>query len=38
LPAEARDLTQANLSAAEAACPHGLPIVELVRRAERNMG
>jgi predicted aldo/keto reductase-like oxidoreductase len=38
LPAEARDLAQANLAAAEAACPHGLPIVELIHRADRNMG
>jgi uncharacterized protein len=38
LPAEARNLAQANLAAAEAACPHGLPIVELIHRADRNMG
>ena len=38
LPAEARNLAQANLAAAEAACPHGLPIVELIHRADRSMG
>ena len=38
LPADARNLAQADLAAAEAACPHGLPIVELIHRAERNMG
>jgi predicted aldo/keto reductase-like oxidoreductase len=38
LPPEARDLAQANLALAEAACPHGLPIVELIHRADRKMG
>jgi predicted aldo/keto reductase-like oxidoreductase len=38
LPTDARNLAQADLAAAEAACPHGLPIVELIHRAERNMG
>ncbi len=37
LPAEARDLASADLKAAEAACPHGLPIVELIGRADRYM-
>jgi predicted aldo/keto reductase-like oxidoreductase len=37
LPLEARDLTAANLAAAEAACPHGLPVIELIRRAETKM-
>jgi predicted aldo/keto reductase-like oxidoreductase len=38
LPADARDLARADLAAAEAACPHGLPIVELIHRAHRTMG
>jgi predicted aldo/keto reductase-like oxidoreductase len=38
LPPEARNIAQADLAAAEAACPHGLPIVELLHRADRNMG
>jgi predicted aldo/keto reductase-like oxidoreductase len=38
LPAEARDLAAADLAAAQAACPHGLPIVELIHRADRAMG
>jgi predicted aldo/keto reductase-like oxidoreductase len=38
LPAAARDLAQADLAAAETACPHGLPLVELVNRADRQMG
>jgi uncharacterized protein len=38
LSPEARDLAQADLNAAQAACPHGLPIVELIHRAERQMG
>ncbi len=37
LPPEARNLAQAELAAAEAACPHGLPIVELIHRADRNL-
>jgi predicted aldo/keto reductase-like oxidoreductase len=37
LPAEARDLGAADLAAAEKACPHGLPIVELIGRADRFM-
>jgi hypothetical protein len=35
LPAEARVWTEPNLSAAEAACPHGLPVVQLVGKADR---
>ncbi len=37
LPPEARDLGAADLAAAEKACPHGLPIVELIGRADRFM-
>ena len=37
LPPVARDLAAANLHAAEAACPHGLPVVDLVTRADRQM-
>jgi len=38
LPPQARNLAQADLNAAQAACPHGLPIVELIHRADRQMG
>jgi predicted aldo/keto reductase-like oxidoreductase len=38
LPVAARNLAAADLAAAEAACPHGLPVVELIRRAEDRMG
>jgi len=38
LPPEARNLAGADLAAAQAACPHGLPIVELIHRADRQMG
>jgi len=38
LPPVARDLAAANLDAAEAACPHGLPVVALMNRAHRHMG
>jgi predicted aldo/keto reductase-like oxidoreductase len=37
LPPEARDLAMADLAAAEAACPHGLPVVELITRADTRM-
>jgi predicted aldo/keto reductase-like oxidoreductase len=37
LPPVARDLSEANLDAAAAACPHGLPVVELIERADRQM-
>ena len=37
LPAEARDLAAADLAAAERSCPHNLPIVELIGRADRFM-
>ena len=35
---EARNLVAADLAAAQAACPHGLPVVEFLRRAEEKMG
>jgi predicted aldo/keto reductase-like oxidoreductase len=38
LSSEARSLATADLRAAQAACPHGLPIVELLERAERQLG
>jgi uncharacterized protein len=38
LPPEARNFAQADLNAAQAACPHGLPVVELIERADRQMG
>ncbi len=37
LPPVARNLAEANLSAAAEACPHGLPVVELVQCADRRM-
>jgi uncharacterized protein len=37
LSPEARDFAKADLGAAQAACPHGLPVVELIQRAERLM-
>src|SRR5262245_16518458 len=37
LPPEARDLASADLPAAEAACPHGLPVAQLVQIADRRM-
>jgi len=37
LPPEARNLAESNLAAAEAACPHGLPVAQLVQIANRNM-
>jgi uncharacterized protein len=38
LPPEARKIAGTDLAAAQAACPHGLPIVELLHRADRRMG
>ncbi|QEH37475.1 2,5-diketo-D-gluconate reductase B [Aquisphaera giovannonii] len=38
LPPEARALAASDLAAAADACPHGLPVVELVHRADRQMG
>ena len=37
LPAEARDLARADLDAAERACPHGLPVVQLVGMADKHL-
>jgi predicted aldo/keto reductase-like oxidoreductase len=37
LPPEARDLAAADLAAAEAACPHGLPVTRLVQIADRRL-
>lgn len=38
LPAEARNLAAADLAAAEAACPYGLPVAQLVQLADRRLG
>ena len=38
LPTEARKIVGTDLTAAQAACPHGLPMVELLHRADRQMG
>jgi predicted aldo/keto reductase-like oxidoreductase len=35
---EARDVQNVDLTVAQAACPHGLPLVELVQRADRHLG
>ncbi|MFO0888707.1 MAG: aldo/keto reductase [Isosphaeraceae bacterium] len=37
LPPLAREVAAADLNAAAEACPHGLPVVELVQRADRQM-
>ncbi len=37
LPPEARDLATADLAAAEASCPHGLPVAQLVQIADRRL-
>ncbi|RUL86746.1 aldo/keto reductase [Tautonia sociabilis] len=37
LPLQARDLAAADLAAAERACPHGLPVVDLVHTADRHL-
>lgn len=37
LPEEARSPAVADLAAAQAACPHGLPVVDLVARADRDL-
>jgi len=37
LPPEARNLATADLPAAEAACPYGLPVTQLVQLADRRM-
>jgi predicted aldo/keto reductase-like oxidoreductase len=38
LSPEARDIARADLAAAQAACPYGLPVAELLRRADEKMG
>jgi predicted aldo/keto reductase-like oxidoreductase len=38
LSPDARNLATADLAAAQSACPHGLQVVELLHRAEREMG
>jgi predicted aldo/keto reductase-like oxidoreductase len=38
LPHEARSVSFDGLAAAQAACPHGLPVVELIHRAKSQMG
>jgi predicted aldo/keto reductase-like oxidoreductase len=37
LPPEARVLADADLAAAEAACPYGLPVTHLMREADRRL-
>ncbi len=37
LPPIAREVASANLLAAEAACPHGLPVADLIRTADRRL-
>ena len=37
LPGAARDLAAADLAAAERACPHGLPVAQLVQIADRTL-
>ena len=37
LPPEARKIAGTDLAAAQSACPHGLPLVELLHRADRQM-
>jgi predicted aldo/keto reductase-like oxidoreductase len=38
LSPEARVIARADLAAAQAACPYGLPVAELLRRADEKMG
>jgi predicted aldo/keto reductase-like oxidoreductase len=38
LSPEARDIARADLAAVQAACPHGLPVADLLRRADERMG
>jgi hypothetical protein len=38
LPLEARNLAEADLAAAEKACPFGLPVAELIQIADRKLG
>jgi len=37
LPVVSRQLIDANLLAAEAACPHGLPVADLIKQADRRL-
>ena len=37
LPVISRQLIDANLLAAEAACPHGLPVADLIKQADRRL-
>ena len=37
LPPEARALANADLNAAQAACPYGLPVADLIRQADRRL-
>jgi predicted aldo/keto reductase-like oxidoreductase len=37
LTPRARDIVSADLAAVEAACPHGLPVADLLRRAEQRL-
>ena len=37
LPVISRQIIDANLVAAEAACPHGLPVAELIKQADRRL-
>ncbi len=37
LPPVSRQLVDANLHAAEAACPHGLPVADLIKRADLRL-
>ncbi len=38
LPESARNLASTDFAAAQAACPHKLPVVELIARADRRLG
>jgi predicted aldo/keto reductase-like oxidoreductase len=38
LPADARNIAGTDLAAAQAACPHGLQVIDLLHRADRQMG
>ena len=38
LPAESRAIADLDLAAADAACPHGLPVADLLRTADRRLG
>ncbi len=38
LSPEARDIARADLAAAQSACPHGLPVADLLRRADERLG